>query len=66
MSKKEIKIVKVRGEDNLADALTKPLDQKALLRHIEGVGAIMAQGRHPIMPKADYCAEDDCSMDEEE
>ena len=58
MNTKAIRIVKGKGEDNLADALTKPLDQKGLIRHIHGVGALMAQGRHPLMPKADYCLEE--------
>ena len=62
--RKEIKITKVKGEDHLADALTKPLDQKGLLRHIEGVGAQTRQDRHPLMPKADYCIEDEWDADE--
>ena len=59
VNKKEIRITKVKGEDNLADALTKPLDQRGVLRHIEGVRARIEQGRHPLMPKADYCLEDE-------
>ena len=58
VNKKEIKITKVKGEENLADALTKPPEQRGLNRHIEGVGALLAQGRHPLMPKADYCLEE--------
>ena len=57
--RKEIKITKVKGEENLADALTKPLDQRGVLRHIEGVRARIEQGRHPLMPKADHCLEDE-------
>ncbi len=62
--RKEIKITKVKGEENLADALTKPLDQRGVLRHIEGVRARIEQGRHPLMPKADYCLEDECDATE--
>ena len=65
VNKKEIKITKVKGEENLADALTKPLEQRGLNRHIEGVGALLAQGRHPHMPKADYCLEDECDAEGE-
>ena len=65
VNKKEIKITKVKGEENLADALTKPLEQRGLNRHIEGVGALLAQGRHPLMPKADYCLEDECDVEGE-
>ena len=43
----------------MAGALTKPLDQRGVLRHIEGVRARIEQGRHPLMPKADYCLEDE-------
>ena len=65
VNKKEIKITKVKGEENLADALTKPLEQRGLNRRIEGVGALLAQGRHPLMPKADYCLEDECDVEGE-
>ncbi len=47
------KIVKVRTDENLADAMTKPVDGGGLLRHVEGVGCWIAQGRHREMPELD-------------
>ena len=46
MSKKEISIVKVGTEENLADALTKAVDAKIISKHVAGVGACMRIDRH--------------------
>ena len=45
--------MKVRTDENLADAMTKPGDGGGLKRHIEGVGCWIAQGRHKEMPGLD-------------
>ena len=44
------KVEKVSTEDNLADALTKGVGSDILVRHLEGVGAQVLQGRHPLAP----------------
>ena len=44
---------KVKGEDNLADALTKPVDGKLLTDHLVRVGSILPEGRHALAPVLD-------------
>ncbi len=46
--------VRVRSEDHLADALTKPMDAVGIQRHIEGIGAVVSKTRHPVTPKLEY------------
>ena len=46
----KIKLEKIRTEDNIADALTKPVDAKCLLWHAEACGGIITRDRHPLMP----------------
>ena len=53
MSKKEIIIIKVATEENLADALTKAVDAKIIEKHIAGVGAQVRIDRHQLAPKVD-------------
>ena len=53
MSKKDISIVKVGTEENLADALTKAVDAKIIEKHIVGVGACVRIDRHRLAPKVD-------------
>jgi len=47
----DLKLVKVNGGDNLADALTKHLGAGDLQRHMLGVGLEERGGRHEIMPQ---------------
>ena len=47
----EVEIVKVRSEENMADALTKALDSKGIKSHVEGVGSEIRVGRHSLAPK---------------
>ena len=46
-------VSKVKGEDNLADALTKPVDGKLLTEHLVRVGSILLEGRHAFAPILD-------------
>ena len=46
-------VSKVKGEDNLADALTKPVDGKLLADHLVRVGSIVCEGRHALAPALD-------------
>ena len=61
VSKKEITILKVGTEDNLADALTKAVDAMIIEKHIAGVGAQVRIDRHRLAPnvvKADNLYEE--------
>jgi len=51
VSKKEIIIEKVPTEENLADALTKPVKAEIIRKHIEGIGAEVRTDRHRLAPK---------------
>ena len=53
VSKKEILIEKVSTENNLADALTKAVDARAIEKHIAGVGACVKIDRHRLAPKVE-------------
>ena len=50
VSEGRIKIVKVKGEDNIADALTKHVDHDNITRHLTGTGQRIANGRHELAP----------------
>ena len=50
-------VSKVKGEENLADALTKPVDGKLLTEHIKRVGSILLEGRHSLAPALDLTGE---------
>ena len=45
-----IQVMKVKGEGNLADALTKPLDGPGVKKHLELTGQMITQGRHELTP----------------
>ena len=47
---REIKVVKVKGGENLADALTKYVGKEDLDRHRDGTGLELRGGRHGLMP----------------
>ena len=49
----EITVHKVRTEENIADALTKPLGGQDLEKHTGMVGMRIVEGRHMIMPTTD-------------
>ena len=51
---KEIEVVKVNGTDNIADALTKNLDMKDLMKHVRNCENYIGTGRHKIMPEATH------------
>ena len=48
---KEIEIEKVGGKQNIADALTKPVDTKDLAIHVSGIGLDIRTGRHEDAPQ---------------
>ena len=47
----EVKIEKVVGDKNLADALTKAVDRNKIEEHVRKTGGIFVEGRHPIAPR---------------
>ena len=47
----EIELKKVEGVNNLADALTKYVDQDGINKHLKGTNQQLAAGRHQIMPE---------------
>ena len=53
VNNKEIEIRKVKGEDNIADALTKHLDQKHISKHMHDTSQRIQDGRHELAPAAD-------------
>ncbi len=55
----EIGILKVKSEENMADALTKALACKGIEEHIAGVSAEIRMGRHPLAPKVECKGADD-------
>ena len=65
-SRGEIQVMKVKGEGNLADALTKPLDGPGVQKHLGLTGQEIKLGRHSLTPDfeaashgADHGARDD-------
>ena len=47
-----IRVSKVKGADNQADAMTKPLDEQTLWRHMEAIGLWRSTGRAQVAPQA--------------
>ena len=58
--------MKVKGEGNLADALTKPLEGPGLRRHLELSGQEIMQGRHSLTPEFEAAAKEDKEGEEGE
>ena len=48
---KELELCKVKGLDNLADALTKYVDGHDIEKQLNGIGCYIGSGRHSIMPE---------------
>lgn len=46
----ELRIEKVRSEENLADALTKGVDAQSIAMRLGGVNVTVSNGRHPVAP----------------
>ena len=50
VAKGELKIVKVRGEDNVADGLTKHVDKPKMEQYLKACGFVRRSGRHELSP----------------
>ena len=51
MAKGELKIVKVKGEENVTDGLTKHVDRQKMEQHREACGIVRRSGRHELSPQ---------------
>ena len=54
---RDIVVTKLKGEDNIADALTKPVDGKLVSEHLEKVGSSVHTDRHRLAPLLDVVEE---------
>ena len=50
VAKGELNIVKVRGEDNVADGLTKHVDKQKMEQYMKACGIVRNSGRHELSP----------------
>ena len=50
VAKGMLKIVKVRGEDNVADGLTKHVDKQKMEQYMKACGIEKRSGRHELSP----------------
>ena len=48
VAKGELKIVKVKGEDNVADGLTKHVYKRKMEQHMKAFGIVRKSGRHEL------------------
>ena len=53
-SRGDIKVTKVKSEDNLADALTKPVTKEIMSIHVRGAGGETSKDRSSIAPASGY------------
>jgi hypothetical protein len=53
VAKKEVRLVKIPGSENLADSLTKHVDKSTLDRLFPHLNIGQVSGRHPIMPQVE-------------
>lgn len=51
VSRGRIELVKIKGEDNFSDSLTKHSNQERIRQTLVCASQYVAEGRHPIMPK---------------
>ena len=57
----EVAIIKVDGDKNLADALTKPVDGNKTAEHMRKTGGILKEGRHVLAPEVEEDGEDEAN-----
>ena len=46
-----IRLIKIKGTENPADVLTKPLGNEVLQGHLGRIGLIQESGRHSLSPE---------------
>jgi len=47
----EIEVIKISGDDNLADPMTKHVNGDGITKQMEGLSASIQNGRHDMMPR---------------
>jgi len=62
----EIQVMKVKGEGNLADALTKPLEGPGVKKHIALTGQELVEGRNVLTPEFETAEETRGNQEQEE
>ena len=55
VAKGELKIVKVKGEENVADGLTKHVDRQKMEQYVEACGMVRRSRRHELSPQLGEC-----------
>ncbi len=50
VAKGELKIGKVKGEDNVVDGLTKHVDKQKMEQYMKACGIVRKRGRHELSP----------------
>ena len=50
VAKGELQIAKVKGEDNVADGLTKHVDKPKMEQYLKACGFVKRSGRHELSP----------------
>lgn len=53
----EVEILRVAGDKNVADALTKPVDGNKVMKHVSKTGGTFEDGRHYLAPAVAECEE---------
>ena len=61
----DVEVMKVPGESNMADALTKPLDGHKLEAHVRSIGQELESGRHELAPQVEG-GEDNWEVDSDD
>ena len=51
VAKGELSVVKVKGEENVADGLTKHVDRQKMEQYMEACGMVRRSGRHELCPR---------------
>ena len=51
VAKGELSVVKVKGEENVADGLTKHVDRQKMEQHLAACSMVRRSGRHELCPR---------------
>ena len=51
VTKGELSVVKVKGEENVADGLTKHVDRQKMEQYMEACSMVRRSGRHELCPR---------------
>jgi hypothetical protein len=55
VAKGEVSIVKVKGEENVADGLTKHVDRQKMEQYMDACGMARRSDRHELSPQLGEC-----------